>query len=147
MSMRRLFWGMIGVWLLFGALAVRADEFRPGYLELRQQDAEIYDVFWKVPARGDNLRLGIYVVFPRGSVTQSEPRSTFHGDAYSERWRLKRPGGLIGQKVRIDGLPADVTDMLVRVQRSDGSSQVTRLLPSDPAFVVAASAGAAEVAR
>ena len=147
MSTRRLSWGMIGVCLLFGAFAARADEFRPGYLELRQQDAEAYDVFWKVPARGDNLRLGIYVVFPRGSVNQSEPRSTFHGDAYSERWRLKRPGGLIGQKVRIEGLPSGVTDVLVRVERLDGTSQVTRLLPSNPSFVVEASAGPGEVAR
>jgi hydrogenase/urease accessory protein HupE len=147
MSMRPLFWGMIGIWLLFGAFAAGADEFRPGYLELRQQDAETYDVFWKVPARGDNLRLGIYVVFPRDSVNLSEPRSTFHAGAYSERWRLKRKGGLIGQKVRIEGLPSGVTDVLVRVDRLDGTSQVTRLLPSNPSFVVETSAGPGEVAR
>jgi hydrogenase/urease accessory protein HupE len=43
--------------------------------------------------------------------------------------------------VRIDGLSAMVTDVLVRVERADGTAQVTRLLPSDPAFVVEASAG------
>src|SRR6476620_1255788 len=147
MSTRRLSWGMIGVCLLFGAFAAGADEFRPGYLELRQQDAETYDVFWKVPARGDNLRLGIYVVFPRDSVNLSEPRSTFHAGAYSERWRLRRKGGLVGQKVRIEGLPSGVTDVLVRVDRLDGTSQVTRLLPSNPSFVVETSAGPGEVAR
>ncbi|WP_371135669.1 HupE/UreJ family protein [Bradyrhizobium sp.] len=147
MSMRGLLRSIVGLCVLLGVTAASADEFRPAYLELRQQDAETWDVFWKVPAQGDNLRLGISVVFPADTVNLSEPRGAFHAGAYSERWRLRRPGGLIGQTVRIDGLPSGASDVLVRVERSDGTSQVTRLLPSDPAFVVAASAGAAEVAR
>lgn len=145
--MGRLFLVMIGLWALIGASVAAADDFRPGYLELRQQDAETYDVFWKVPAQGDNLRLGIYVAFPADAVNLSEPRGTFNAGAYSERWRLKRPGGLVGQTVRIEGLPSSVTDVLVRVERSDGTTQVTRLLPSSPSFVVEPSAGAGEVAR
>jgi hydrogenase/urease accessory protein HupE len=147
MNVRHLLWGIIGFCHLLCAFAASADEFRPGYLELRQQDAETYDVFWKVPAQGENLRLGIYVVFPRDSVNLSEPRGTFHGGAYSERWRLMRPGGLTGQTVRIEGLPSSITDVLVRVERADGTTQVTRLLPSNPAFVVEASVGREEVAR
>ena len=119
----------------------------PGYLGLRQQDAETYDVFWKVPAQGDNLLLGIYVVFPADAVNLSEPRGEFHAGAYSERWRLKRSGGLTGQTVRIEGLPSGITDVLVRVERADGTTQVTRLLPAHPTFVVEASAGRGEVAR
>ena len=38
-------------------------------------------------------------------------------------------------------------DVLVRLERLDGSSQVTRLTPSAPSFVVAAPAGALGVAR
>jgi hydrogenase/urease accessory protein HupE len=145
--MRHLLWGMVGICLLLGAIAASADEFRPGYLELRQRDAETYDVFWKVPAQGENLRLGIFVVFPGDSVNLSEPRGTFHGGAYSERWQLKRRGGLTGQTVRIEGLPSSVTDVLVRVERVDGTTQVTRLLPSNPAFVVEAQAGRVDLAR
>ena len=43
-----------------------AHEVRPAYLELRQTAPETYDVLWKVPARGADLRLGIYVEMPRG---------------------------------------------------------------------------------
>lgn len=145
--MRRILLAMIGLWVLIGAPVASADDFRPGYLELRQQDAETYDVLWKVPAQGDNLRLGIYVVFPADAVNLSEPRGAFHAGAYSERWRLKRSGGLTGQTVRIEGLPSGITDVLVRVERADGTTQVTRLLPSNPTFVVEASAGPGEVAR
>ena len=49
----------------FGAILVALSspvsghEVRPAYLELRQTGSETYDVLWKVPARGDNMRLGI----------------------------------------------------------------------------------------
>jgi hydrogenase/urease accessory protein HupE len=145
--MRCLLGRAIALCLVLGALGARADEFRPGYLELREAGASTYDVFWKVPALGESLRLGIYVTFPPGSVNVTEPRGAFHAGAYSERWRVKRPGGLVGQTVRIDGLASSVTDVLVRVERADGTTQVTRLLPSNPAFVVEASAGRGDVAR
>ena len=147
MAMRRLFPALAALCLVLASLPAHADELRPGYLELRQVDAETYDVFWKVPARGEDQRLGLYVVFPENSIKLSEPRGAFHAGAYSERWRVKRPGGLIGQNVRIEGLSSMVTDVLVRIERSDGTTQVTRLLPSNPAFVVEPSAGRAEVVR
>ena len=147
MSMRRILLCVIALCLALGVAAARADEFRPAYLELRQLDAETYDVFWKVPAQGENLRLGLYVTFPAGSVKLTEPRGAFHAGAYSERWRVRRAGGLIGQTLRIDGLASGVTDVLVRVERADGTAQVTRLLPANPVFVVDASAGRGEVAR
>ncbi|MDO9060683.1 MAG: HupE/UreJ family protein [Bradyrhizobium sp.] len=147
MSRRDLLSGIIALCVLFGATSAPADEFRPGYLELRQQDAETWDVFWKVPAQADRPRSGIDVVLPADTVNLSEPRGGYHAGVYFERWRIRRPGGLIGQMVRIDGLPPDIADVLVRVERSDGTSQVARLLPSNPAFVVEASAGAAQVAR
>lgn len=143
--MRRILRSLAALCLLLASLAAGADDLRPGYLELRQVDAETYDVFWKVPARGEDLRLGLYLVLPEDSIKLSEPRGAFHAGAYSERWRVKRPGGLLGQTVRIDGLSSMVTDVLVRVERSDGTTQVARLLPSNPAFVVEAAAGRAEV--
>ena len=54
----------------FGAILVAssvspvfAHEVRPAYLGVRQIGPETYDVLWKVPARGDSMRLGIYVEF------------------------------------------------------------------------------------
>jgi hydrogenase/urease accessory protein HupE len=48
------------------------------------------------------------------------------------------PGGLIGETIFIDGLSTTLTDVLVRVERSDASSQVMRLTPSAPAAVIEA---------
>ena len=93
---------------------VSAHEVRPAYLELRQTATDTYDVLWKVPARGDNMRLGIYVEFPSGTTNVTTPRTSFANDASTERWSIKRPGGLTGSEIHITGLDATMTDVLVR---------------------------------
>ena len=71
----------------------------------------------------------------------------FANNAYTEQWSVVCPGGLAGSTVRIDGLTATLTDVLVRVERLDGSSQVTRVMSSSPSFVVEAMPRRFEVAR
>jgi hydrogenase/urease accessory protein HupE len=139
-------WTVAIALVLTGAGAVSADVFRPAYLELRQTSADTYDVMWKVPAQGDTFRLAIHVAFPAGTVNVTEPRGTFVGDGFVERWTIRRAGGLAGERVRIDGLPAAITDVLARVERGDGTTQVARLRPEQPAFVVDPPTRAAGVA-
>ena len=129
------------------AASAHADVFRPAYLELREVDRDTYDVLWRVPAQDESLRLGIHVRFPPGVETLGEPRGAYFSGAYTERWRVRRAGGLVGQTIRIDGLSGSIADVLARVERADGTSQVERILPAQPRFTVAASAGDAEVAR
>ena len=136
-----------GAILLALSSPVSAHEVRPAYLELRQTGTETYDVLWKVPARGDNMRLGIYVKFPAGTTNVATPRTLFTNDASTERWSITRPGGLTGDEVRITGLAATVTDVLVRIENLNGTTQVTRVTPSSPSFVVAAAPSALDVTR
>lgn len=123
------------------AASARAHETRPAYLELRQRDPESFDVLWKVPALGD-LRLALYPRFPADCELPSEPVSFFTADAWVERASLRRPGGLDGQSIVVDGLVASQTDVLVRVERLDGRVQTVRLSPAAPSFVVEAVPGA-----
>lgn len=123
-----------------------AHEVRPAYLELRQTSPETYDAFWKVPGQGENLRLGLYVEFPEGTTNVTVPRATMVNNAFTERWTVKRTGGLTGGTIHIAGLTATMTDVLVRLERLDGSTQVTRLTPSAPSFVVEAAPRAMQVA-
>jgi hydrogenase/urease accessory protein HupE len=133
--------------LALSASPAGADVFRPAYLELREAGDGRYEVLWKVPAQGESLRLAAEVRFPEGTVERSRSPSLFAGGAHVERWTIERPGGLVGQAVRIDGIVGGATDVLVRVERADGTSQVERLLPERPAFTVSAPAGLGEVAR
>lgn len=140
--MRRLVLALLGC--LF-ATASLADVFRPAYLELKEAGPDQYEVMWKVPAQGD-MRLAIALKWPAGTQQVTPPRGFFAAGAYVERWRISRPGGLVGQSIGIEGIAAGVTDVIVRIERADGTSQVERLLPSDPQFIVKAPEGRGEVA-
>jgi len=122
-----------------------ADIFRPAYLELKEAAAGSYDVLWKVPALGER-RLAAQVRFPNGTRNVTEPAGQFEGGAFIERWRIERDGGLTGQEISIDGVLGGVTDVIVRLERADGTSQMERLLPEHARFTVAAPAGTGEVA-
>ena len=123
-----------------------AHEVRPANLELTQTDADVFDVLWKVPAMGDGLRLGLYVRFPENCEIVSEPTAMFVGNAYVERSRVRAPAALVGSAIHIDGLKTTLTDVLVRIERADGTTQVARLMPETPSLVVEASPSAWQVA-
>jgi hypothetical protein len=124
-----------------------AHEVRPAYLQLRQTGADTYDVFWKVPAVGDTMRLSLYVELPPSCSNLVPPRGSFSGGAYTEQWSVTCPGGLSGSMIRISGLTATLTDVLVRLERVDGSTQVTRLTSAVPSFVVEAAPRRFQVAH
>ena len=126
---------------------VFAHEVRPAYLQLRPTSVDSYEVFWKVPALGDSMRLSLYVQLPSTCTNVAQPRGLFSAGAYSEQWTVRCSGGLAGSTIRIAGLTATVTDVLVRVERLDGSVQVTRLTSSSPSFTVEAAPRRFEVAR
>ena len=145
--MRRSFVLLFLVLVTSSAAKVSAHEVRPAYLQLHQTGAITYDVFWKVPAVGDTMRLSLYVQLPQTCSNLKQPRGFFASGAYTEQWSVACQGGLAGSTVRIDGLTATLTDALVRVERIDGSTQVTRITSSSPTFVVEATPRRFEVAR
>jgi hydrogenase/urease accessory protein HupE len=126
--------------------AAQAHEMRPAYLEIRETAANKYSVLWKVPAAGDK-RLGLYVRMPEACQPAAEPVATITGGAYYERWSVTCPEGLTGREIGIDGLRSTLTDVLARVSYTSGTSQVSRLTPEAPAFVVTGSPSALGVAR
>jgi hydrogenase/urease accessory protein HupE len=133
---------------LFSGLPLFAHEVRPAYLELHQTGAETYDVLWKVPGQGEDLRLGLYVQLPESCSNLTQPRGAFAANAYTERWSVQCAGGLSGGgTIRIAGLSATLTDVLVRIGRVEGSPQITRLTPATPSFVVEAAPSRMEIVR
>jgi hydrogenase/urease accessory protein HupE len=132
--------------VMLAAQALYAHEVRPAYLELRQTAANTYAVLWKVPAVGD-MRLSIHPRFPENCKPAGDVASYRASDSYTERLSLTCPDGLNGGTIAIDGLAATMTDVLVRIDRTDGSTQVARLTQSVPTLVVDASPGRLQVAR
>ena len=137
-----LAWG-----LAFVAAVAGAHESRPAYLELRELDAQTYDVRWKVPAQGERLRLALDVAFPAGTVQVGPMHTTYANNAFLQQWRVRRPGGLDGGRIGIVGLEFTLTDALIRVQRLDGTTQVARATAAEPVVTLEAEPGSWEVVR
>lgn len=140
----RLSWLAAGLILLAPPLA--AHEVRPAYLQLTELAPETYDVLFKVPAAGEDLRFGLYLRLPEDVERVGPLRSEFAGRAHVERLRIRRPGGLAGSVIGIEGLSATLTDVLVRIERLDGSAQTLRLSPQTPSFLFDAAPGGSRVA-
>lgn len=123
-----------------------ADIFRPAYLEIRETGADTYDVLWKVPSLGSDQRLATYVRFPDSTEHVTTPSPFISDGAWIERWEIRHAGGLVGEVVSIEGNAAGVSDVIARVERLDGTSQVERLGLDALQFEVRAPAGTAEIA-
>ena len=70
MTSLRLFLAVLAVLL---AQPANSDELRPGYLEMRQTGPGAYNLLFKIPARGEDLRLAIYVKLPEGTQDITPP--------------------------------------------------------------------------
>ncbi len=130
------------LFLLFAA-SVAADEIRPGYLEITEKSADVFGVLWKVPLMGGTEQR-LLPVFPEHCSDVTPVASYPTPGSLIRRWSIECPGGLREQIISITGLRETVTDVLAQFQWLDGSSQVARAGPGNPALSVeaAASAGA-----
>ena len=125
---------------------VYAHEMRPGYLEIRESAPDTYNVLWKVPARGVDERLSLHLRFADDVELLTEPVGGFVGGAHVQRLRIHRAGGLTGTLVTIDGLDGTYTDVLLRLERLDGTELTRRLTPDQPNYVVESNPGLGQVA-
>ena len=146
--MRTVSLPLVVVALLLSAMVpARADEFKPGYLQLTQVDREIYDVLWKIPAIDESTTLKVRPQFPDGTEALTEVRSTFSRGVMVLRWRIRVPEGLDGKAIFFSKLSETRIDVLARLVRLDGTVQLERILPVHPSFVGRPSPGRLEVVR
>ena len=138
---------LVAVTLLTAVAPARADEFKPGYLQLTQLDHDTYDVLWKIPAIDEATALKVTPQFPNGTVALTPMRSTYSRGITVQRWRIRVPGGLDGRTIVFSQLSATRIDVLARLVRLDGTVQLERILPIAPSFVGRPSPGRLEVVR
>jgi hydrogenase/urease accessory protein HupE len=133
-------------WLMIFSLPLAAHELRPAYLQVTEIGGGAYDLVWKVPAAGENMRLSLAPRFDGKAKRIGEPVDAFTGGAHVSRWKVECPDGIAGTQLTIDGLSNTFTDALVRVAYADGTEFVTRLQPDNPSVVITAAPGPAAVA-
>ena len=136
---------LVAVALCLPAARAHAHEVRPAYLELREA-GDTWDVLFKVPARGSEKRMALRLRLPEDCERTGPVRTEFTGVAFVDRYAIRHPDDLSGSEIYIEGLSTTLTDVLVRVEREDGSTQVVRLTPDAPSFVVQTAPGWLQVA-
>jgi hydrogenase/urease accessory protein HupE len=136
--------------LLLGGLCLTsetfADEIRPGYLELKETSHNVFSVLWKVPAKGDK-KLSLKAQLPVGCKNKTPLNGQFVNGAYLQRWMVDCQNGLIERSISIEGLELTNTDVLLRLEFMDGTSQSVRLTPSERSFHIPAEASSLQIIR
>jgi len=136
--MRGLGRGLAVVILASVAAAAAAHEVRPAYLRIQALEpaaggspAERFDVLWRKPTGGE-LLLDIAPELPPNCSMPAELTRWLDAGVETSRWVAQCPGGIAGGQLEIAGLAATVTDVLVRYERSNGTTQIARLTPDRP---------------
>ena len=116
---------------------VVAHEIRPAYLELVELSGGRVEVSWQLPALGE-MRLALRPRLPDTCRDAGSRGFTRTAGAIVERWIADcGAAGLVGRTIGIEGLQATITDALVRITFTDGTTTSALLRPSQPSFVVA----------
>ena len=122
--------------------AARAHDARPVYLEIKETAPAQYSLLWRVPVLA-GMRLPVMLKLPDGVRELREPVTQELHDSLLERhWIDTGEGGLAGRRIEFPGLQLTITDVLVRVERLDGTHFTELVRPSQPWFEIAAPRGA-----
>ena len=116
--------------------SVMADEMRPAYLQITQSKLNVFEVFWRVPAKGQDLRLNLDVRFGPDVHNILPFVEGFSAGSHSKRWSISRKQGLVGMSIAIDGLMVSRSEVLMRIEYLDSSTITERLTPYSSQFVV-----------
>ena len=121
-----------------------ADEIRPGYLELKENSQNIYSIVWKVPAKADK-KLSLQVQLPGNCKDKTQAQQQLINGAYIKRWVVVCDGGLVDKSISILGLELTRTDVLLRLELMDGTSQSVQLTPTSNSYQIQAEASSLQI--
>ena len=126
-----------------------ADDARPAFLGIKEARGvkNTFDVTLKVPTRAETYRLPLTVVFDSKTTELAKRTALFADSNYYQQWQVHRPLGLPGMTLHIEGLSKSTTEVLTRVEYTDGTSITTRLTSDQPDFLIPAKPTWGQTAR
>ena len=126
---------------LLGISAAPAHESRPAYLEVKETAPGRFDLLWRTPVLAGR-RLPVQLKLPGELKNVSEPVVQELADSLLERRSIDAgPAGLAGKRIEFPGLQLTITDVLVRIERLDGTTSTELVRPPRPWFELAAPRG------
>ena len=118
-----------------GPVPAEAHETRPGFLELRQTEADTYSFLWKKPSGGE-IEIYIAPIMPAGCQLTTSGDQALTPGALIVRGTLRCAGGINGRVLAIDGLETTITDVFVRIHYDDGRLESHLLKPMNPSVTL-----------
>ncbi len=119
-------------------------EIRPGYLQITEVESNNFDVYWRIPSRGDAIPK-LEVVFPKGIVLERLGQPIFVDGYANFNYHMEAEGGLTGKALRIDGLKNTLIDVLVRLEYKSGEEVTFMLQPDNDEIIVPGETSTLEV--
>lgn len=124
----------------------RADDLRPGYLEIREEPQNRYAITWKAPIK-PGLATSVTPAFPADCKATTEPVRSIDAAALLAQWQIACAKPLAGRTIGLAGIESTAADALLRYQSMAGETQAARLTPAQPSAIIAAKPGRTQVAR
>ncbi|MCK4773516.1 MAG: hypothetical protein KAT30_01980, partial [Candidatus Krumholzibacteria bacterium] len=135
---RRVRWTVALAFVLHLGVAatVLADDVRPAYLGIENNNPDRFYVTWKNPLL-NGAPLPIEPVFPEGFKRTSPITVIRTSDSIIRKWVLSSDGlTLEGEEIVVAGLPATTSDVLLRVKFLDDRIFRTVLKPNAPRVTI-----------
>ena len=137
---------LVLLFLFLFSTTLFADEVRPAYLEVKESTQDTFSLTLKVPAKGTQ-RLNIEAELPKECANIIPVSKHFVNSASIERWSVKCEGGLIGKTLTIKGLDRTNTDLLLRLEFLNGTSQSILLTPTKTSYAIPQEASSLQVVK
>lgn len=138
--------GLLALLLLAPAHAARAHALAPSLLALEEKAPGDVEALWRTPLQGPSQR-SLRPVFPAGCSVVGVPEHALDATRQSERVRLRCTApSLVGTRLRIEGLEAAGTNVLLRIGLADGRRLQALLSARAPGYDVPARQSKRDVA-
>ena len=123
------------VLILFSVVSLRlaaAHESQPGFVEIKQSGSDRYDITWRAPIYYGKPHPAA-LELPTEWQTIGQPTERRRADSIIFQ-RLISTGGksIEGKVLRFPGLEGTITDVFIRLTRSDGSAMTMVARPTKP---------------
>jgi len=111
--------------------AAQADELRPGYLELAQQDVSEWRIVWKAPIKG-GVTPETQPILPDNCKLVADMQREVLQLAVISRGTISCDGGLAGKRIGLSNFAGAQNDVLVRIAAKAEPTQAFRLTADQP---------------
>lgn len=129
-----------------GTLIVQADEIRPAYLEIKESQEKQYNFLLKLPIQGTK-QLPITLKMPKNCTTSIKPHSYRVNSSMLKQWSMKCQEGIHGETLAFKGLEKTNTDVLIRLEFLNNTSQSVLLTPSKTSYTIEKEASSYQIVK